>query len=72
VLLDILKDKFGKSSNDFNNVEEIDQYVSKVSGKKLPVEMVHGDIITPRGCVLSVQEMDAGKLFDEALAKYGY
>ena len=67
----ILKEKFGRSSNDFKSVEEIDNYISEKFGKELPIKVMRGDLVSSRGCIMPIEESNAGELFDKVMKKHG-
>ena len=66
----ILKEKFGRSSNDFKSVE-IDNYISEKCGKELPIKVMRGDLVSSRGCIMPIEESNTGELFDKVMKKRG-
>jgi len=65
--LDIMYDKFERRTDSFSSVEEIDSFVEKQIGRKLEVVDMYPDITDSRVGVIPIVEMDADKIFDEAL-----
>ncbi|MBF0465713.1 MAG: hypothetical protein HQK88_12140 [Nitrospirae bacterium] len=58
---------FGEDPKKFNTVEEIDSFIEKKKGLKLKVEFLYPDIVSVRGSVFPVKEMDVNKIIDNAL-----
>lgn len=64
LLLDIFQLITGKSSREFNTVEEVDAYMAQRTGKPLEVRPYATTLCSNRGCTHPVQKRDADAIFE--------
>ena len=60
--------KFKNDPRDFDTITDIDEFITKTSGKTLEVKYVYPDVCSSRGSVFGIKEVgNADEYFEKAL-----
>lgn len=67
----IFEEKYDVDINAFSTTSEINDFIAKREGKKaLDISMLGEDLVTNRGDILPLKDMDIHSVFDKIIRKY--